>query len=88
MLWIKEVEMVESVDDEESSHSIQGYTHFPNFEMLDARIASDLKKIIQNSYFKKRKVKKSKYYTSNAAGIRCKTCEKWLQVKSWMITTA
>ena len=27
---------------------------FPNFEMLDARIASGLNKIIQNSYFKKR----------------------------------
>ena len=38
----------------ESSHSIQGETHFPNFEMLDARSASALKKIIQNSYFKKR----------------------------------
>ena len=27
---------------------------FPNFEMLDAKIASALKKIIQNSNFKKR----------------------------------
>ena len=48
------MEMVESVDDLKSSRSIQGYTHFPNFEMLDARIASALKKIIQNSYFKKK----------------------------------
>ena len=39
MLWIKEVEMVDSEDDLKSSHSIQKYTHFPNFEMLDARIA-------------------------------------------------
>ena len=38
MLWIKEVEMVDSVDDSKSSRSIQGYTHFPNFEMLDARV--------------------------------------------------
>ena len=44
--------MVESVDDLESSRSIQGYTYFPNFEMLNARIASSLNKIIQNSYFK------------------------------------
>ena len=36
MLWIKEVE---SVDDLKSSRSIQGYAHFPNFQMLDARIA-------------------------------------------------
>ena len=27
---------------------------FPNFEMLDARIASALNKIIQNSHFKKK----------------------------------
>ena len=31
MLWIEEVEMVDSVDDLKSSRSIQGYIHFPNF---------------------------------------------------------
>ena len=50
----KEVEMVVSVDDLKSSRSIQGCTHFPNFEILDARIASALNKIIQNSYLKKK----------------------------------
>ena len=54
MLWIKEVEMVDSVDDFNLPRAIQGYTHFPNFEMLDARNASALNEIIQNSYFKKR----------------------------------
>ena len=54
MLWTKEVEMVDSLDDLKSPHSIQGCTHFPNFDMLDARIASALNKIIQNSYFKKK----------------------------------
>ena len=54
MLWIKEVEMVDSVDDFKSSHSIRGYTHFPNFQMLDAKIASALNKIIQSSHFKKK----------------------------------
>ena len=53
MLWIKEVEMVESVDDLKSSCSTAG-KHFPNFEMLDAEIASALNKIIQNSQFKKK----------------------------------
>ena len=48
------MEMVETVDDLKSSRSIQGYTHFPNFEMLDARIPSALNKIIQNSYFEKK----------------------------------
>ena len=53
MLWIKEVEMVESVDDLESSRSIKG-TPGPDFELLDARIASALNKIIENTRFKKK----------------------------------
>ena len=53
MLWIIEVEMVESVDDLKSSRSIKG-THGPDFELLDARIASALSKIIQNTGFKKK----------------------------------
>ena len=38
MQWIKEVEMVDSVDDLMSSSSIRGIS-MPNFEVLDARIA-------------------------------------------------
>ena len=53
MSWIKEVEMVNSVDDLKSSRSIKG-KDFLNFEMLDARIASALNKITQNSFFKKK----------------------------------
>ena len=47
MLWIKEVDMVDSVDDLKLSQSIAGQTHWPNFELLDARIASSLNKIIE-----------------------------------------
>ena len=53
ILWIKEVEMVEAVDDLKSSRSIRG-TPGPDFELLDARIASALNKIIQNTRFKKK----------------------------------
>ena len=53
MLWIKEVERVESVDDLKSSRSIRG-TPGPNFELLDARIASTLNRIIQSTRFKKK----------------------------------
>ena len=53
MLWIKEVEVVDSVDDLKSSCSIRG-TQTPDFEALDARIASALNKIIHNSHFKRR----------------------------------
>ena len=51
MLWIKEVEMVESVDDLKSSCSVRGI-RMPDFEVLDARIASALNRIIHNSHFK------------------------------------
>ena len=51
--WIKEVELVDSVDELRSSSSIRGIS-MPNFEVLDARIASALNKIIHNSHFKRR----------------------------------
>ena len=54
MLWIKEVEVVNSVDDLKSLCFIQGIIPFHDFELLDARIASAQKKIIQNSNFKKK----------------------------------
>ena len=53
MLWIKEMEMVESVDDLKSSCSIRG-TRGPDFEVFDAKIASALNRIIQNTRFKKK----------------------------------
>ena len=45
--------MVDSFDELKSSRSIAG-KNLPNFEMSDARIASALNKIIQNSHFKKK----------------------------------
>ena len=53
LLWIKEVELVDSVDELRSSSSIRGIST-PNFEVLDARIASALNKIIHNSHFKRK----------------------------------
>ena len=52
MHWIKEVEKADSVDDLQSS-SIRGI-QMPNFEVLDARIASALNRIVHNSHFKRR----------------------------------
>ena len=43
ILWVKEVEMVDSLDELKSSRSVCG-KNFPNFEMLDAKIASALNK--------------------------------------------
>ena len=53
MQWITEVELVDSVDELRSSSSIRGIS-MPNFEVLDARIASALNKIIHNSQFRRR----------------------------------
>ena len=53
MLWIKEVELVDSVDDLKSSCSVKGI-HMPNFEVLDAKIASALNRIIHNTLFKRK----------------------------------
>ena len=53
MSWIEEVEMVDALDELKSSKSFCG-KDFPNFEMLDAKIASALNKIIRNSQFKKK----------------------------------
>ena len=52
MQWIKEVELVDSVDELRSSSSIRGIS-MPNFEVLNARIASALNKIIHNSHLKR-----------------------------------
>ena len=53
MQWIKEVELVDSVDELRSSSSTRGIS-MPNFEVLDARIASALNRIIHNAHFKKK----------------------------------
>ena len=55
MHWIKEVELVDSVDELRSSSSFRGIS-MPNFEVLDARIASALNRNIHNSHFKKRRI--------------------------------
>ena len=51
MEWIKEVEMVDSVDDFKSSSSVRGI-RMTDSEVLDAKIASALIRIIHNSHFK------------------------------------
>ena len=48
MRWIKEVELVDSVDELRSSSSTRGIS-MPNFQVLDARIASALNKIIHHA---------------------------------------
>ena len=53
MLWIKEVEMVDSAAGLRSSLPVRGI-RMPDFDVLDAKIASALNWIIHNSQFKRR----------------------------------
>ena len=53
MLWIKEVDLADSVDDLKSLCSVRGF-QIPNFEVLDARIASALNRIFHNTQFKRK----------------------------------
>ena len=53
MQWIKEVELVDSVDDPRSSSSIRGI-RMPDFEVLGAKIASALNRIIHYARFKRK----------------------------------
>ena len=53
MLWIKEVELVDSVDDLKTSLSVRGI-RMTDFEVLDTKIASALNRIILNTQCKKK----------------------------------
>ena len=53
MQWIKKVDLVDSVYELKSSSFTRGIS-MPNFEVLDARIASTLNRIIHNSQFNRR----------------------------------
>ena len=53
MQWIEEVELVDSVDDLKSSCSVRGI-RMPDFEVLDAKIASALNRIIHDTKFKRK----------------------------------
>ena len=52
-IWIKEGEIVDSVNGFKSASSVRGI-RMPDFEVLDARIASALNRIIHTSHFKRR----------------------------------
>ena len=48
MQWIKEVEIAKSIDELLTSRLIVGRTDYPNHDMLDAMIASALKKLFDS----------------------------------------
>ena len=51
---IKEAEIAKPIDDLMTSQSITGRRDFPDYEMLDAKIASAWKKIITSVHFRRR----------------------------------
>ena len=55
MYWFKEVEMAKSMDELMTSRPIVGRTDLPDFDMLDAMIASALKRLLNTHvHFRKR----------------------------------
>ena len=52
-LWIREIESAQTIDDLKTSPSIAG-NQYSDFEMLDVKIATALKKISTNTNFKKK----------------------------------
>ena len=54
MHWITEVKMAKSTGDLMTSRSISGRTDVPDYDFLDAKIASALKKLITNMHFRRR----------------------------------
>ena len=68
VLWTKEVEMVESVDDLKSSCSVGGI-RMPDFEVLDARISSALKKQSRTPATRKRSVWRNKKHRKRTVSI-------------------
>ena len=55
MHWIKEVEIAKSIDELMTSRSIVGRNDFPDYDMLDAMIASALKRLLDKRvHFRKR----------------------------------
>ena len=67
MLWIKEVETAKSVDELMRSRSTVGRTDFPDFDMLDAMIASALKKLLytQSNFEKRVSVEEQRAHNSD-----------------------
>ena len=57
MQWIKEVEIAKSIDELMISRSIVGRSDFPDYDMIDAMIASASKKLLDKHVLLRRKVK-------------------------------
>ena len=55
MQWIKDVEIAKSTDDLMTPRSILGRTDFPDYDALDAMMASALRKLLdRQTHFRKR----------------------------------
>ena len=55
MHWIKEVEIAKSMDELMTSRSFEERTDFTDYDMLDAMIASALKKLLdKHIHFRKK----------------------------------
>ena len=56
MQWIKEVQVAKSIDELLTSRSVVGRTDFPDYDLLDAMIASALQKLLDKHVHFRRSV--------------------------------
>ena len=80
MFWIKEVEMVDSLEETKSSRSVAG-KDFPKFEMLDVKIASALNETSKIPTSRRRSVSRTRKPKGRVASYE----EDWSP--SWSTTT-
>ena len=72
VLWIKEVEIAKSIDELVTSRSIVGRTDFPDYDMLDAMVASAL----QSRWRCRKKRGAISGHPSTLPKVRnCRTCD-------------
>ena len=76
MLWIKEVEIAKSIDELMTTRSITGRPEFPDYDMLEAMIASVLKKLhnTQPNFRKRASVEEQRAHNSPPILMREADC--------------
>ena len=73
MLWIKEVEIAKPIDELTTLRSIVERTDFPDFDMLDAMVASALKQLLNTQIHFPKSIAKKGGYPGSTKRLRSKS---------------
>ena len=78
MQWIKEVEIAKSIGELVTSRSIVEGSDFPDYDMLDAMIASALKKLLDQHVHFRRRVSVEEQRAQKYGDLRACSCHRSL----------